>query len=200
MCSSDLGFVLDLLLYSAEALGLVFGLVFGFWASGLSQTYGPMLAFPLIGLGLGTILKALVLFPDPSRAIPNTILDLMSDPYASPLRGIPAKLNGTVIGRGEAGYVFGSDLQFQDSSGLLFLRYVSRFGPIGQFLFGIKRVQSLIGSQASVDGWFRRGVASHLDLLRFRGEAGTVVNSYPRFWTFLFGGGLILLGAFLGSV
>ncbi|MFN7677756.1 MAG: M48 family metalloprotease [Cyanobacteriota bacterium] len=193
------GFILDLLLYSAEAMGLVLGLVVGFGVSSQTQRLSPMIAFPLIGLGLGTLLKAFVLFPDPSRAESTTILDLMANPYASPLRGIPTELDGTLIGRGQAGYVFGSDLQFQDPTGLLFLRYVSRFGPIGNFLFGMKRVQGMIVSQAAVKGWFRRGVASHLDLIRLRDDTGRVVNSYPRFWSFLLGGGLILVGIFLGA-
>ena len=107
-----------------------------------------MLVFgaPFIGLGLGILVKAFVMFPDYKQAPATDILTLMSDPYASPLRGQPAKLEGQLIGRGDSGYKFGSDLKIQDQSGMLYLHYASRFGPIGNFLFGMKRVQSLIGA------------------------------------------------------
>ncbi|MEH1943988.1 MAG: hypothetical protein V7L01_27735 [Nostoc sp.] len=49
---------------------------------------------------------------------------------------------------------------------MLYLHYASRFGPIGNFLFGMKRVQSLIGEQVGAVGWFRRGVAPWMDLIQ----------------------------------
>ena len=118
----------------------------------------------------------------------------MSDPYASPLRGKPAQLQGQLIGRGQAGYAFGSDLKLQDPSGMIYLRYNSRFGPIGNFIFGMKRVQSLIGMQVKNVGWFRRGIAPWMDLAQLTSENGTVVNSYHRFWSFVISIGAIALG------
>ena len=193
------GFVLDLLLYMAEAIGLVGGIVLAMlWSAGPARTE-HLLAFPLVGLGLGILIKAWVMYPSFANAQAMTILDLMGDAYASPLRGIPVELHGTLIGRGEAGYVFGSDLQLQDSTGLLFTRYSSRFGPLGNFLFGLQRVKALIGSSGTMVGWFRRGVASSLDLMRLQSDAGGIINSYPRFWSFLSGGLLLILGLYLSG-
>jgi hypothetical protein len=121
----------------------------------------------------------------------------MSDPYASPLRGQPALLEGELIGRGDSGYKFGSDLKLQDPSGMLYLHYASRFGPIGNFLFGMKRVQSLLGQQVRTVGWFRRGIMPWMDLIQLEGENGTIVNSYHRFWSFILSGGSIMLGVVL---
>ncbi len=191
------GFFLDLLLYCSEMIGFLLGLVAGLIVSAGSGL-GTLIAFPLIGLGLGILLKALIMFPNYTHAQSTDVLELMADPYASPLRGKPAQLQGTLIGRGQAGYAFGSDIQFQDKTGLLYLHYASRFGPMGNFLFGMKRVKGLIGSQGAITGWFRRGAASYLDLIQIKTEDGTVVNSYHRFWSFLLGFGLIALGIFLG--
>jgi Zn-dependent protease with chaperone function len=190
-------FVLDLLLYGAETLGILTGLVIGTVVLSFGQPPAALLVFPLIGFGIGTLIKALIMFPDYRQARQTDVLELMSDPYASPLRGKPAQLKGQIIGRGDAGYVFGSDLQFQDKTGLLFLHYASRFGPLGNFLFGMNRANSLIGSNGSVTGWFRRGNASYMDLIQIKGEGGTIVNSYHRFWSFLLGGGAIILGILL---
>ncbi|MEH2087410.1 zinc metalloprotease HtpX [Nostoc sp.] len=190
-------FFLDVVLYGAETIGFFAGLVTGVILLSSSQNTGLVLGAPLIGLGIGIVVKALVMFPDYKQAPETDILTLMSDPYASPLRGQPAKLEGQLIGRGDAGYKFGSDLKIQDRSGMLYLHYASRFGPIGNFLFGMKRVQSLIGEQVGAVGWFRRGVAPWMDLIQLQSENGTIVNSYHRFWSFILGGGSIILGVVL---
>lgn len=187
-------FFLDVILYGAETIGFVAGLVIGaiLWSS--SQNPGLMMGVPFIGLGVGVVIKAFIMFPSYSQAPETDVLTLMSDPYASPLRGRPAKLEGRLIGRGDSGYKFGSDLKIQDRSGMLYLHYASRFGPIGNFLFGMKRVESLIGESVGAVGWFRRGVAPWMDLSQLNSESGTIVNSYHRFWSFVLGGGSIILG------
>ena len=186
-------FLLDIVLYGAPTIGLFAGLAIGVFLGSNSATAGLMVACPLVGLGIGMLIKALVMFPDYSQALETDVLTLMSDPYASPLRGQPAKLEGQLIGRGNSGYKYGSDLKIQDRTGMLYLHYASRFGPIGNFLFGMKRVQSLIGSQVGAVGWFRRGIAPWMDLIQLKSESGTIVNSYHRFWSFILGGGLIIL-------
>lgn len=185
-------FVVDLLLYSAEIVGLSVGFAIGISLSAANPMM--MIACPLIGLGTGIFLKTLVMFPTYNQAESLDVLTLMSDPYASPLRGQPAKLQGELIGRGDAGYAFGSDLKLQDRTGMIYLRYASRFGPIGNFLFGMKRVKSLIGMDVKALGWFRRGVAPWMDLIQLESDSGTTVNSYHRFWSLLLAIGAIAIG------
>ncbi len=188
-------FFLDIFLFGAETIGLFVGIAIAIIlvSSGVNNP-GLFIACPLIGAGIGVIIKAFVMFPSYTKAVETDVLTLMSDPYASPLRGRPAKLEGKLIGRGDAGYKFGSDLKIQDASGMLFLRYASRFGSLGNFLFGMKRVESLINMNVGAVGWFRRGVAPWMDLIELKSENGTVVNSYHRFGSFLTGGFLIILG------
>lgn len=183
------GFFQDLLLYVAELVGVLLGLLVG--AILYSQFNLPgikaFVAIPLVCLGIGILLKRSVMFSDINRAPEFDVLRLMSDPYASPLRGRPVQLQGELIGRGDAGYVFGSDLKLQDKTGMLYLLYASRFGPIGNFLFGMKKVQGLIGAQVKARGWFRRGVAPWLDLELVTTDSGTKVDSHPAFWPLLLG-------------
>ena len=188
-------FAADLLIYCAMPIGLFAGFVAGIV---LVETI-PMTLFalPLLGLGLGTLIRTLVMFPSFKQAPETDILKLMSDPYASPLRGKPVKLEGELIGRGDAGYQFGSDLQFQDHTGMIYLHYASRFGPIGNFLFGMNRVKNLLGAKVGVTGWFRRGVAPWVDLTQLTTASGTTVKSFHRLWSFVLGGATILLGLLL---
>jgi Zn-dependent protease with chaperone function len=189
-------FFLDVVLYGAETIGFIGGCIVGIIivSASPSNSVGLVLGSPLIGLGLGILIKAFVMFPDYSKAQPLDVLTLMSDPYASPLRGKPAKLEGELIGRGDAGSKFGSDMMIQDRTGLLYLHYSSRFGPIGNFFFGQKRVQSLIGSNVGATGWFRRGVAPWMDLIELKSDSGTIVNSYHRFWAMVLGSMLMIGG------
>lgn len=185
-------FAFDLLLYSAEGIGLVVGLIIGL----LMPIKMGFIPFTLIGLGVGILIKALVMYPNFGYAPRSDILTLMSDPYASPLRGQPVKLEGQLIGRGDAGYRFSSDLKLQSRNGMIFLRYASRFGPIGNFLFGMRQVKNLLGANGGALGWFRRGVSPWIDLIQFT-SGGKVIRSYHRFWSFLSGSGLIVVGLFL---
>ena len=188
-------FFTDILFFSAETIGFFSGILISvILASSGVQNPGLIISCPLIGLGIGIIIKAFVTYPDYSKAVETDVLTLMSDPYASPLKGRPAKLEGKLIGRGDAGYKFGSDLKIQDPSGMLYLRYASRFGSLGNFFFGMKRVESLINMDVASVGWFRRGVAPWMDLIKLESNNGTVVKSYHRFGSFLTGGFLIILG------
>lgn len=188
-------FIRDLLISMGGLLGIIVGLMIG---SFMYDTMPSLLIIaPLIGFGLGLLLKTLVMYPNFKNAPETDILTLMSDPYASPLHGKPAQLKGQLIGRGNAGYVFGSDLKLKDPSGMIYLHYRSRFGSFGNLIFGMKRVNSLIGMKVKNVGWFRRGVVPWMDLVQLTSENGTVVNSYHRFWSFIASFIAIILGVLM---
>lgn len=185
-------FVLDIVLYASPVIGLIVGMAAGVTLFLWTKNLGALLGMILLGFGLGQLCQTLALFPNFGRAPQRDILTLMSDPYASPLRGQPVKLEGKVIGRGNAGYRFGSELKFQDNTGMVMLRYNSRFGPLGNFLFGASQADNLVNRDASVVGWFRRGVMSWVDLIHLRRHNDDyLVNSYHRFWGFSQAIGLI---------
>ena len=192
------GFVLDVVVYAAPWWGGFLGFLAGIIvASQLAEDFLQALLLVvggwLLGWGLGKLLKLLVMYPGFNQAPAMDVLTLMSDPYASPLRGRPARLEGQVIGRGDSGYIWGSDLQFQDKTGLIFLHYASRFGPLGNWLFGARQVEKLIGQRGEVVGWFRRGIASYMDMIYLR-LGNRRISSFHRFWGWVGTGFLLLLG------
>jgi Zn-dependent protease with chaperone function len=195
-------FLRDLCLYSIEFLGLIFGISLAIYQlyfvdNNLDRPEGQnnillVVALPLIGLGIGIFIKALIMYPHSRQVVDTNVLELMSDPYASPLRGKFVRLRGTLIGRGDAGYAFGSDLMLNDGRGLMYLHYASLFGGIGNFLFGGTRVKQLIGADVESIGWFRRGVAHWVDLKQLTTADGTIVRSHHRVWGLMMG--VILIG------
>ena len=186
-------FALDVVLFNAQLIGVFVGLILGFILSAGGGNGIFFITFPLVGFGIGTLIKTVIMYPDFKRSPESDIFTLMSDPYASPLRGRPVKLKGQLIGRGDAGNQLGSDLKLQDSTGMIFTRYSSRFGAIGNLLFGWTKVKNLIGSQVQAVGWFRRGISPWMDLVKLESNNKTI-NSYHRFWSLIVGCGAIILG------
>ncbi len=188
-------FILDIVLFWAPWFGGLLGLVVGLVAVGaLGEGYEPIaVGLPLLGLGLGLLIKTWVMYPAFRNAPAMDVLTLMSDPYASPLRGRPTRLTGEVIGRGNSGYIWGSEMQFQDKTGLMFLRYASRFGPIGNWLFGANQVKDLVGQNGETLGWFRRGLASSMDMIHLQ-LGNRRVESFHRFWGMVWSVVLLFLG------
>ena len=186
-------FFLDILLFNAQLFGAFVGFILGLILSVASENGAVLFSFILFGFGVGTLVKAAVMYPDFKRSPESDIFTLMCDPYASPLRGRPVKLEGELIGRGDAGYQFGSDLKLKDPTGMIYTRYASRFGSLGNFLFGWAQVKKLIGSEVSAVGWFRRGIAPWLDLIELDSNS-TTVKSYHRFWSLIVGAGALILG------
>lgn len=141
------------------------------------------IGFGLAAFGIGLIGLTLYRFPSVEPQ-PTTVLDEMRNPYASPLRGKPVSLQGSVVGRGVAGYVFGEDLMYQDRTGLTFVDYHSAFSFLGNLFFGLKKVKQLIGQASTATGWFYRSIASSLTLVRLevKGQPKPI-NSYRRAWS-----------------
>jgi Zn-dependent protease with chaperone function len=191
-------FATDLFIYVLPWVGVFLGFILsivGLFAGGGLFKSGVSLS--LISFGLGVLLQIVLMFPDFDRAPATDVLTVMSDPYASLLRGKPVKLQGELIGRGDAGSKLGSDLKLQDPVGMIYLHYSSRFGPIGNAFFGLRRVKALIGEQVNATGWFRRGAMPWVDLALLQTASGDRVSSYHRFWSVILGGGAVILGLFL---
>ncbi len=132
---------------------------------------------------LGLILQLPYKFPGGTSA-ETTVLEQMRNPYASPLRGKPVALSGQVIGRGVPGFIFGEDMMYQDSTGLVFLNYSSAFGFIGNIIFALKKIKTLFGVPSRAAGWFYRGIGSMISLKYIQTEQEKV-RSHPILWAFL---------------
>ena len=118
-----------------------------------------------------------------SRAVFHdaTTANLMTDLYASPVRGKPIVLKGAVIGRGEPGLVISEDMMYQDKTGIIFLNYESNIPIIGNWLFGAKEHSELHGVDSTIRGWFFRGAGHYVDLLDYN-SSKKHIKSAVRFW------------------
>lgn len=125
----------------------------------------------LAAIGLAMLVGALYKYPrgEPEDA---TVLELLTDVYASPVNGQRVRLDGELVGRGTAGYRFSEDLMFRDDTGLMFLKYDSWLPVLGDLLFAVRRVPDLIGESVTVEGWYFRATSpwTGLSLLETDGD------------------------------
>ncbi len=141
-------------------------------------------------LGVAYLLRLFYKYPE-TQPTKSTTFDMLSDLYASPVRGHVYQLEGTVIGRGTAGAKLSEDMMLQDSKGLIYLNYESAFSFLGNLMFALGKVKKLIGQKVEAVGWFFRDVGHHLDLKQMTAE-GRLIKSHPKLWGVIFSLILIL--------
>ncbi|MBU0708086.1 M48 family metalloprotease [Patescibacteria group bacterium] len=153
-----------------------------------------LLGFWVMLAGVGMLLQTFYKYPSgtPERA---TVLDAMSNVYASPVRGRPVVFDGKVVGRGVPGLVFSEDLMMQDSTGLIYLNYESLLPFLGNLFFAWGKAEKLVGERISAQGWFVRGLSSRLELARI--TDGEVIKSHVYTWNIVSGVLITLLGVVL---
>ncbi|MBD3254053.1 MAG: M48 family metalloprotease, partial [Candidatus Lokiarchaeota archaeon] len=185
------GLVAATILWIFTAAGLYdLGPIFG-----MENLFSNLMLFWAFGfylIGFGVIVK--IKFKYKSGFEPKQIVDLVTNIKVSPIRTVPAVLEGTIIGRGIPGYYFSDDLFFQDDTGLMYIDY--RFGlSIVDFFWAILRVKKLIGQRAKIKGWYRRGPSPYLQVDTIE-VAGKRYRNYSKHLTYFW----VVLAFIIGMV
>lgn len=155
-----------------------------------------ILAFWTALFGLSFMIRALYRYPSIKKSQNTEILSLMDDLYATPVQGKPIALQGAVVGRGIAGYVFSEDIMFQDNTGLMYLDYKAGIPLIGDVIFAWKKVKQILGRAMNIRGWFFRSNLQYvvLDSLQYD---STSMRSYAKFWNLVIGFFALIISAAL---
>lgn len=161
-------FLGELLLLAAP---LLFGLVVG-----LGGNWALVPAAIAVGVLATLPLRYPLRMPEPA-----TVMALMGDPGASPVRGRPVRLDGKAIGRVQPGFIAGEDVIFQDRTGLMAVDFRSMLGLIGNLFAGWKRVPKHLDQDGEASGWFRRSMGGYLVLKELKTTAGSL-RAKPFFW------------------
>ena len=144
--------------------------IFLFWAIG----------FYIIGFG--SIIKTRYMYKTGFEE--RKVVELVTNVKVSPIRTVPAIIEGRIIGKGIPGYYFSEDMYFQDETGLLFIDY--RFGiRIVDMIFSFSRVRRLIGQRVRIKGWYRRGPIPYLQVDTIESESGHRHRNYARHMRYL---------------
>ena len=127
---------------------------------------------------------------------PKTVVDLVTQINVSPIRPIPAVVEGVIIGKGAPGYYFSDDLFFQDNTGLMYIDY--RFGlSIVDFFWAITKVNRLINQRVRIRGWYRRGPSPYIQIDRLETMGGKTYRNFSKHTTYILAVVFFLIGALL---
>jgi len=93
------------------------------------------------------------------------ISSLLKKVKVSHVRGLPVKVKGRVIGKGQPGLIWSEDFILQDETGIIFLDYRQPLRII-DFLFGLLRANDYSGREVVLEGWYRRSPTPYIELKR----------------------------------
>lgn len=182
-------------------LAVLFPLVY---LAGVLVNALPLSLFFFLGswaltIAVGVAAKAYYRYSVSDEYEETTVLELLSDIYASPVDGRLVELNGELIGRGQAGYRFSEDVMFQDRTGLMYIRYESWIPLIGNLLFAVRKVPELVGSEVQIRGWYLRGTSPWVGMWQLVSDEETI-EGYIHIGGYVLAGFLAGLGAVLVGI
>ncbi|MGH6832459.1 MAG: M48 family metalloprotease, partial [Methyloceanibacter sp.] len=154
--------------FLGELLLLVAPLLFGLAAAILGAWQ-----FAPAAIALGVLVTLPLRYPFRTPR-PATVMALMGDPAASPVRGQPVRLEGKAIGRVSPGFIAGEDVIFQDKTGLMAVDFRSMLGLIGDLFAGWKRVPKHLDEPGAATGWFRRSMGGYVILSELKSTKGVL--------------------------
>ena len=186
--------VLLFLLGLGVALALGAGAAFGILPGAATWARPPLLVLvglPILGLGIGSMIKTMLVYRGDHFA-PLSVTGLLHKVKVSNVRPVPARLRGTIIGKGVPGLIWSEDFVMRDATGILFLDYRQPL-RIWEWLFGLFRAGDFTGKSVEVVGWFRRAPVPYLELKSITVD-GVTRNSYARHGRYVLAGFLVLAG------
>ena len=125
------------------------------------------------------------------------VIELLTNIKVSPIRCVPAVIEGHIIGRGQAGYYFGEDLYFRDSTGLMYIDYRSGI-PFGDLFFALTKARRLYGRHVRIRGWYRRGPGPYFQVDRiYVLDTGKRYRNYYKHMTYLWAVLFFIIGFIL---
>ena len=127
-------------------------------------TLSNLILFWAIGfyiIGFGSIIKTRYMYKTGFEA--KRVVELVTNIKVSPVRTVPAIVEGKIIGKGIPGYYFSNDMYFQDDTGLMYID--DRFGiGIVDLIHSFSRVRKLMGQRVRIKGWYRRGPIPYIQV------------------------------------
>jgi len=84
------------------------------------------------------------------------LTELLADETASPVKGIPAVIEGRVVGKGIPGYVFSEDFIIDDGTAIMRIDYRQPH-RIFEIIFSLSTAEELRNKDVKIVGWYMRG-------------------------------------------
>ena len=124
----------------------------------------------------------------------STVEELLGETKVSGITPVECELKGSVIGRGDPGYIFSEDFVIRDKTGIMFLDYKQPLWLVNK-IFAYFKAKTFIDKEVIVKGWYRRSPVPYVEIftIEMDGKKKKVITYYFK----LIG---LLLGVILFSV
>ncbi len=121
-----------------------------------------------------------------------TVSELLGEIKVSGVTAIPCIVKGTIIGRGNPGYIFSEDFTLQDETGIIFLDYSQPLAIINT-LFALLKSKEYHNKEVEIKGWYKRAPIPYIEIYEI-----TLDGKTKRCHTYGFTKFLILLMIMIG--
>jgi Zn-dependent protease with chaperone function len=179
-----------LLLLAGIAAAATLG-IFSVAALGWNRGLGLLVGLPVLGLGIGSLIKTWFTYKGNYFA-PLSVSGLLHKVKVSAVRPVPARMKGTIIGKGVPGLIWSEDFVMRDGTGILFLDYRQPL-KIWDWFFGLLRAGQFAGKTVEAVGWFRRSPVPYLELKSITTD-GVTRNCYARHFKYAWACFLVVAG------
>lgn len=113
----------------------------------------------------------------------TTVLELMSDVYASPVKWKSVVLSWTIIWKWDPWYMFSEDVMLKDSTWLMHLDYQSKIPLIWNLIFSLTKVKQFMWKEINTSWWFFRWVWHYTVVNKLNTLDWTIKASWwVKFW------------------
>lgn len=167
-------FLIDLIASKLVVVGIAIGglVAYILGLKEISQIIGML----FLSGGIGYLYQLNFFYP--SKEFPEKeVSSLVREVKVSGIRSIPSALTGKIIGRGIPGLIFSEDIVLQTQTGFIYLDYRQPLRFL-ETLFGILKVDQLIGMNATVIGWYRRAPHPFFEVRDIHLENGKHIRCY----------------------
>ncbi len=96
----------------------------------------------------------------------NTVRGLLGEVKVSGITSIPCQIEGTIIGRGDPGYMFSEDMVIKDETGIIFLDYNQPLWIMNK-IFALFSSEEMKNKKIKVRGWYRRSPVPYIEIYEY---------------------------------
>jgi len=123
----------------------------------------------------------------------STVEELLGEVKVSGITPVPCEVEGSVIGRGDPGFIFSEDFVIKDKTGIIFLDYNQPMWLINK-IFAFFKAKTFIDKDIIVRGWYRRSPVPYIEIYQMEMD-GKVKKVYTYIFKLI--GIIVLYIAFL---
>jgi len=95
--------------------------------------------------------------------VKTNIRNLLGEVKVSDVTSIPCELEGSVVGKGDPGYIFSEDFILKDETGIIFLDYNQPLFILNK-IFAIFKSHKYIDKTIKIKGWYRRSPVPYVEI------------------------------------